>query len=175
MSIEKIALERVEIAGTGFAGAEGIVVDREGGIVAGGADGVIRRLGPDGRVTELAQIRHRALGLAYDRSGDLFVCDGGGDGVLRVTARGEVSVFADQIADVRLVATNFPVFDAEGNLYVSNSSDFPMSDSEKFMSELREPVGKGSVVRIRPDGRGDVVARGMFFANGLALDPHGEA
>jgi len=174
MADETIGLERVDIAGTGFKGAEGVVVDQGGAIYAGGSDGVVRKLSPDGRVSEFARLANRPLGMAFDRRGDLFVCDGGGAGVLCVRPDGRASVFADRVSDVALVATNFPVFDAEGNLYVSNSTDYPLNRHERFMAELQDPAPKGSLVRLRPDARGELVARGLYFANGLAIDPREE-
>ena len=175
MQYETIGLDRVEIAATGFRGAEGVVVDREGAVYAGGSDGVIRKLTPDGRMRDVARVAHRPLGIALDRLGNLFVCDGGGAGVLRLGVDGSAEVFADRVDGVSLVATNFAVFDAAGNLYVSNSTDYPLSDDERFMAELREPVPNGALVRLRPDGRGDVVARGLYFPNGVAIDPREEA
>jgi len=174
MAWETIGLERVDIAGTGFKGAEGIVVDREGSIYGGGSDGVVRKRTPDGRMTELACLSGRPLGMALDGQGNLFVCDGGGHGVLRITADGDVSVFADRVGDLRLVAANFAVFDSHGDLYVTNSTDYPTTDLERFMAELAAPAPRGAVVRLRPDGRGDVVATGLFFANGVAIDPSEE-
>jgi gluconolactonase len=70
-----------------------------------------------------------------------------------------------------LTLPNFPVFDAEGNLYVSNSTDHVLSSIEEVMAEIRNPVPKGTLVRLRPDGRGEVVATGLYFANGTAIDP----
>jgi gluconolactonase len=70
-----------------------------------------------------------------------------------------------------LTLPNFPVFDAEGNVFVSNSTDHVLGSIEDVMAEIRNPVPKGTLVRLRPDGRGDVVATGLYFANGTAIDP----
>jgi len=43
------------------------------------------------------------------------------------------------------------------------------------MAEIRNPVPKGTLVRLRPDGQGDVIATGLYFANGTAIDPREEA
>src|SRR4029453_19227232 len=37
------------------------------------------------------------------------------------------------------------------------------------------PSPKGALVRVRPDGRGDVVATGLYLANGTAIDPNEDA
>ena len=175
MAYQQLSVNQVEIAATGFNGPEGVTVDREGNVYGGGADGVIRKLSPDGKVTEFARTGGRPAGMALDRQGNLFVCDPGRVGVLKVTPQGEVRLFADQVGNLKLTLPNFPVFDAEGNLYVSNSSDLTFAEMEKLRAEMRNPVPKGALVRLRPDGQGEVVATGLYLANGTAIDPQEEA
>ncbi len=113
--------------------------------------------------------------MAFDGQWNLFVCDVGKAAVLKITPSGAVSVFADQVGDLKLTLPNFPVFDAEGNLYVSNSTDHVLGSIEEVMAEIRNPVPKGALARVRTDGRGDVIATGLYFANGTAIDPQEEA
>jgi gluconolactonase len=174
MAYRQLNVEQVSVAATGFKGPEGVVVDREGNVYGGGSDGIIRKLSPNGQVTEFARTGGRPAGMALDRAGNLFVCDVGKAGVFKVTPRGEVSLFADQVGPVKLCLPNFPVFDAEGNLYVTNSTDHPLGGMEDVAAEIRNPVPKGALVRLRPDGRGEVAATGLYFANGAAIDPHEE-
>jgi gluconolactonase len=174
MEYRQLNVAQVRVAATGFKGPEGVVVDREGGVYGGGADGIIRRLSPDGRVTELARTGGRPAGMALDRQGNLFVCDVGKSAVLKITPGGEVSLFADQVGAVKLCLPNFPVFDADGNLYVTNSTDHTLTGMEDVAAEIRNPVPKGALVRLRPDGRGEVVVTGLYFANGVAIDPREE-
>src|SRR5215469_13145847 len=105
MAYQELSVTQVSVAAPGFKGPEGVVVDR------------------DGNVTEYARTGGRPAGMALDRQGNLFVCDVGKAAVLKVTARGEISVFADEVGSVKLCLPNFPVFDADGNLYVTNSTD----------------------------------------------------
>ncbi len=175
MAYQQLTLDQVTVAATGFKGPEGVTVDREGNVYGGGTDGVIRKLSPDGKVSEFARTGGRPAGMALDRQGNLFVCDVGKAGVLKVSPSGPVSLFADQAGNMKLPLPNFPVFDAEGNLYVSNSTDHVLTDIEQVMEEIRNPVPKGTLVRFRPDGRGEVVATGLYFANGIAIDPKEEA
>src|SRR5262249_44981636 len=174
MSYQKLSLDQVTIAATGFKGPEGVTVDREGNVYGGGSDGVIRKLSPDGKVTEFARTGGRPAGMALDRQGNLFVCDVGKTAVLKVSPSGVVSLFADQVGNVKLCLPNFPVFDAEGNLYVSNSTDHVLSGMEEVMAEIRNPAPKGALVRLRPDGRGDVVATGLYFANATPIHPQAQ-
>jgi sugar lactone lactonase YvrE len=175
MVYQQLSLDQVTIAATGFKGPEGVTVDREGNVYGGGTDGVIRKLSPDGKVTEFARTGGRPAGMALDRQENLFVCDVGKTAVLKVTPSGTVSLFADQVGGLRLFLPNFPVFDAEGNLYVSNSTDHVLTGIEEVMAEIRNPVPKGALVRLRPDGQGEIVATDLYFANGTAIDPKEEA
>ncbi|HEV8711983.1 MAG TPA: SMP-30/gluconolactonase/LRE family protein [Candidatus Binatia bacterium] len=175
MAYQQLNLDQVTSAATGFKGPEGVTVDREGNVYGGGTDGVIRKLSPDGKVTEFARTGGRPAGMALDRQGNLFVCDVGKAAVLKVTPSGAVNVFADQVGSVKLFLPNFPVFDAEGNLYVSNSTNYALTSLEQVMAEVRNPVPNGALVRLRPDGRGEVAATGLYFANGTAIDPKEEA
>jgi len=175
MAYQQLRLDQVVVAATGFKGPEGVTVDREGNLYGGGTDGVIRKLSPDGKVTEFARTGGRPAGMALDRQGNLFVCDVGKAAVLKVTPNGAVSLFADQAGGMKLPLPNFPVFDAEGNLYVSNSTDHVLAGMEDVREEIRNPVPKGTLVRLRPDGRGEVVATGLYFANGTAIDLKEEA
>jgi sugar lactone lactonase YvrE len=115
MEYQQLNVTEVTLAASGFKGPEGVTVDREGNVHGGGTDGVIRKLSPDGRVSEFARTGGRPAGMALDRLGNLFVCDVGKAAVLKVTPNGEVSLFADQAGSVRLCLPNFPVFDADGN------------------------------------------------------------
>jgi gluconolactonase len=174
MAYQELSVTQVSVAAPGFKGPEGVVVDREGNVYGGGTDGIIRKLSADGKVTEYARTGGRPAGMALDRHGNLFVCDVGKATVLKVTARGEVSVFADEVGSVKLCLPNFPVFDADGNLYVTNSTDHPLGGMEDVAAEIRNPVPKGALVRLRADGRGEIAATGLYFANGAAIDPREE-
>jgi gluconolactonase len=155
----------------GIAGPEGVAVDRDGNVYGGGADGVIRRLSRRGTLTQYAKVSDGQLGgLAFDRDDNLFVCDGFNSRVMRVTRSGSMQVFAEWAGNVRLYVPNFPVFDAEGYLWVSNSFDRPLSQID-FEAEHSHPRPAGSLVRLAPDGTGEVVIDAMYMPNGLAIDP----
>jgi gluconolactonase len=107
-----------------------------------------------------------------DRQGNLVYCDLGKKAMMRVTQSGRVSMIADRVGTLALTLPNFASYDAEGNLYVSNSST---RDINTALVELTKPEPNGALVRIRPDGRGDIVATGIYLANGTAVDPKEEA
>ena len=91
---------------------------------------------------------------------------------MRLSPDGKVSLVADHVGDFPISIPNFASYDAEGNLYVSNSSSQP---GREVFKEFVNPQPNGAVVRIRPDGRGEVVATGIYFANGTAIDPDEDA
>lgn len=169
-----IALENVEIFGTGVIHSEGVVVDRDGNVWGGGRNGKVYKVSPDGVVHEIAQLPDRAIpnGVTLDRAGNFVYCDLRHKAVMRCAPDGKVSMIADRAGDLPLSIPNFCSYDAEGNLYVSNSSSQP---GNKVFEEFANPAPNGAVVRIRPDGRGEVVATGIYFANGTAIDPHEDA
>jgi gluconolactonase len=79
---------------------------------------------------------------------------------------------ADRAGDLHLSMPNFATYDAEGNLFVSNSST---STINNVLPELITPSPKGALVCIRKNGKSEVVATGIYLANGTAIDPQEEA
>jgi gluconolactonase len=169
-----IAIEKVAVFGSGVLEAEGVVVDKGGNVWGGGRNGKVYRVGPEGRVDEMAQLPEGSIpnGVTLDRANNFVYCDLGKQAVMRLSPDGKVSMIADHVGSVKLTLPNFASYDAEGNLYVSNSTT---SDIHQALAELGNPSANGSLVRIRPDGGGDVVATGIYFANGTAIDPQEDA
>src|SRR5215510_8143873 len=168
------AVDTVEIFGKGVLQAEGVVIDKDGYVYGGGRNGIIYKVSPEGKVNELVTLPSGSIpnGITMDRNGDLVYCDLGKQAVIRVTQSGRVSLIADRAGDVKLTLPNFASYDAEGNLYVSNTST---RDINAVLAELSNPEPNGALVRIRPNGKGDVVATGIYAANGTAIDPQEEA
>ena len=169
-----IPVEQVEIFGAGVLRAEGVVIDKEGNAWGGGRNGIVYKVSPDGVVHEVAQLPDRAIpnGVTLDREGNFVYCDLRHKAVMRLSPDGKVSLVADYAGDFPISIPNFASYDAEGNLYVSNSSSQP---GREVFKEFVNPQPNGAVVRIRPDGRGEVVATGIYFANGTAIDPNEDA
>jgi len=169
-----IATESVEIFGKGVLEAEGVVIDKEGNAWGGGRNGTVYKVSPDGKIHEVAQLPAGSIpnGVTLDRAGNFVYCDLGKKAVMRLSPDGKVSMIADRVGSLALSLPNFCSYDAEGNLYVSNSST---QDIDHVLSELEKPAPNGALVRIRPDGRGEIVAEGIYFANGTAIDPSEDA
>lgn len=170
-----IPTESVEVFGTGVLRAEGVVIDKDGNAWGGGRKGQVYKISPDGVVHEVAQLPDRAIpnGVTLDREGNFVYCDLRHKAVMRLSPEdGTVSLIADHAGDFPISIPNFASYDAEGNLYVSNSSS---QEGSKVFGEFLDPQPNGAVVRIRPDGRGEIVATGIYFANGTAIDPNEDA
>jgi gluconolactonase len=124
----------------------------EGMVYAGGEAGQLYRIGVDGGGWEVAaQIGGGILlGLALDAEGVVYVCDTESRCIQRVGRDGRIDRYGDPIS-----APNYPAFDAEGRLWVSDNGDWEEAS--------------GGVVCIHPGGRTERVAEGLRFSNGLAV------
>jgi gluconolactonase len=144
--------------------AEGVAVAADGGVWCGGERGQIFRVEPDGSAIEqVATTDGFCVGVAFAPDGALFVCDVGHAAIMRVDAQtGRVERFAEQAGGRRLRVPNYPAFDVDGRLYVSDS-------------RAQGDPGPG-LYRFDPDGRGELwYSEPLDFANGLALAPGGDA
>jgi len=142
---------------------EGLAVHRDGSVWCGGERGQIYRIETDGSSMEqVAQAEEGfSHGMAFDAEDNLYVCDLKHAAVMRLnTKSGVLERFADGAAGRGIGICNYPAFDSEGRLYVSDSNAF------------KEP-GPG-IFRFSPDGPGELWYGGPInFANGLALAPDG--
>jgi gluconolactonase len=142
--------------------AEGLAFDREGYLYCGGERGQIYRLSLQDRAfTQVGSTDGFCLGMAFDQDGRLFICDSRHGAVLRFyPSTGRIDTFATEAGGIKLRIPNFPAFDAQGRLYVSDSYEY------------KDP-GPG-IFRFNPDGSGVLWFREpLNFANGLALSPDG--
>lgn len=125
----------------------------EGRVYAGGEAGQVYRFALEGGEVETVATTPGGfmLGMAIDADRNLYVCDPGSGHVLRIGADSRVERYGDRIG-----YPNYPVFDAAGNLWVSDSGAWDQVT--------------GGLVRIAPGGVTERVAAGPFrFANGCAI------
>ena len=98
-------------------------------------------------------------GLAQDANENIYACSNGA--VWRITQNGQIDIYSEGAPGDAIATPNYPVFDAEGNLYVSDSG------------EWREDNGR--LFKIKPGGLTEVWERTLTqFPNGLALSPDGK-
>ncbi len=151
----EIPIERFEIFASGLDHPECVAFDSEGNLWAGGEAGQVYRVTPGGAVETVAQLGGFCAGVAISPGDeDVFVCCSG-KGVMRVSRRGAVDLFAARAGTHTLASPNFGVFDSRGRYY--------LTDSGKWKQR------SGFLLRFEPDGRGEVLCGPFRYPNGLAL------
>jgi sugar lactone lactonase YvrE len=133
-------------------------------VYAGGEDGQVYRFGLEDRSFEqFARVAGGfVLGLAHDADSNVYACDDRNACVHRITPKGEVSIYARGNAEQKMRVPNYPVFDDEGNLFVSDSGDFGAKN--------------GVIWRVRPGGQAEIWDRSANgFTNGMCLSADGRA
>ncbi len=151
----EIPIESFEVFATGLDHPECLAFDRRGDLWCGSEAGIIHRISPERKVTPVANLGSYCAGVACSPVDDaLFVCNPT-NGVVRVEASGEFSVFASHVGDQKIICSNYGLFDAKGNYYVTDSGLWKKNN--------------GFLLRFRPDGKGEILAGPFGYANGLAL------
>lgn len=139
---------------------EGVTTGPDGTIYAGGEAGQIYRVALSGEWEQISSTGGFILGLCLDGDGAIYACDLGLHSVQRIAPNGTISTYSGGAPDRPMAVPNYPVFDADGNLYVSDSGGWKAYD--------------GCLFRIRPGGETEVIGEGLgAFPNGMALHPNG--
>jgi gluconolactonase len=141
---------------------EGIAIHPvDGSVWCGGERGQIFRIA-GGEIEQVASTDGFCLGIAFNRAGDLYICDLAHAAVLRLDANtGQLETFADGADGRAFVSPNFVLVDAEDQVYVSDNG-------------VPNEPGPG-IFRFEPDGAGQLWHPGPFnFANGMALSADGQ-
>ena len=166
------AFERVPIGG--FHGPEAMAVDRDGFLYAATEEGWIVRLDPDGaNPSPWADTGGRPLGMAFDAAGSMYVADLE-HGLVAVSPDGDVRVVAGEADGIPIrYADDLDVAD-DGRVYLSDASTrfFPprWDPLEASILEMMEHEGTGRLLEYDPaTGRTTTLARGLVFANGVAM------
>ncbi|WP_199435074.1 SMP-30/gluconolactonase/LRE family protein [Qaidamihabitans albus] len=148
-------------------GPEDTLVDADGQVYTGLADGRIIRISQDGRrIDAVADTGGRPLGLEF-YGDELLVCDAYRGLLVVSPADGAVRTLTREVAGRPMVFCNNAAVAADGTVYFSDSSArFPITH---WRDDLIEQTGSGRLLRRGPDGAIDELAGGLQFANGVAL------
>jgi gluconolactonase len=140
---------------------EGVCWGPDGYAYAGGEAGQIYRVDLDQEThSQIANTGGFILGLCLDADSNVFACDPGNHAVMRVTPDGEVDTYSAGSPDRKMITPNYPVFDRQGNLYVSDSGVWKKDN--------------GCLYRIRSQGETELERQEFKqFPNGMALSPDG--
>ena len=156
-------------------GPEHIVLDSGGKLYTGVASGHVLRMNPDGSSQEVfSDTGGRPLGLAFDANNNLIVADAI-KGLLSVSPLGKVSLLADTVEGKPIRFANAVTIASNGKIFLTDSSTrFSPSNGkgteEPAMLDVMEQSSTGRVLEYTPaDKAVRVVAKGLSFANGIAL------
>ena len=157
-----INLKHAETFVEGLDHPEGVALGPDGNIYAGGEAGQVYRINNEERsVEEYANTGGLNLGMALDAEANLYVCTADRGAVFKVTPTGEVSVYSSGTEERPMTTPNYPAFDAQGNLYVTNSGSWYGND--------------GCIYCVAPDGTTAVIdSENSQFPNGCAVSPDGQ-
>ena len=114
--------------GGGLDHPEGIASGKDGEAYAGGEEGQVYKIDTKERTfTQIASTGAVVGGLAQDGNGNIYCCCG--PDVVRVTQNGDTSSYPNNKQSMLQLA-NYPVFDKNGNLYVSDSGGWKKDDGK---------------------------------------------
>jgi gluconolactonase len=150
--------DNVALLGEDLDHPESVFVDPDGVVYCGGEAGQVYCLAPDGTQQQIGSTFGNILGLVVDGRGNVHCCDYKRAAVFRVDPRGTVTRRSSGIRERRFSLPNHPVFDAQGNLFVSDSGNYWKAT--------------GVIYLIRPDDTTELFHSGPFhYPNGIAIDP----
>jgi len=159
-------IERLPIDGNK---PEDVAFDAQDRIYCDDDTGRIFRFQPDGTRPELfAETKGRPLGLIFDTSGNLIVADAS-MGLLSIAPNAQITVLANEADGVPFKCTNDLDVAADGTIYFTDSSKFPLTELREDLLEHRP---HGRLLAYDPQtGQTKVLLRDLYFANGVAVSP----
>ena len=163
-------------------GPEHLAIGPDGKLYAAMTSGSLLRLDADGAKQEVfANTGGRVLGFDFDTQGRMIAADAV-KGLLVIDADGRVRVLADRVGDGDPVRyANSIVVAPDGIIYFTDASGRYSPKEwggtlEASVLDIIEQAATGRVLAHDPaTGSTRVVARGLSFANGIALSSDGQA
>ena len=132
----------------------------DGYAYAGGEGGQLYRIDTNvGSFEEFTNVGTFVGGICQDGNFNIYVCSGGV--VKKVDQSGNVSVYSDGTESTKMLTPNYPAFDSNGNLYVSDSGEWGEDNGRMF--------------KINSDGEAQIWSADIrSFPNGIALSETGD-
>jgi sugar lactone lactonase YvrE len=161
-------------------GPEHMAVGPDGKLYAAMTSGNLLRMAPDGTGQEtFANTGGRVLGFAFDAEGRMIAADAM-KGLIAIAADGRVTMLSDRVsADDPIRYANSVVVAPGGTIYFTDSTTrfAPAvwgSTLQASILDILEQSATGRVLAHEPAaGKTRIVARGLSFANGIALSDDG--
>ena len=156
-------------------GPEHIALAKDGKLYTTVASGNILRMNPDGSAREVfVNTDGRVLGFDFDAPGNLIAADAV-KGLLSISPDRKISVLADKVGNDPIRYADAVVVAANGKMYFSDASTrfAPAAWGGTFEAsvlDILEQSSTGRILEYDPATRTTrIVARGLSFANGVAL------
>ncbi|HVK54638.1 MAG TPA: SMP-30/gluconolactonase/LRE family protein [Burkholderiales bacterium] len=156
-------------------GPEHIAMGRDGKLYVAVVSGNILRMNPDGAAQEIfANTGGRVLGFDFDTAGNLIAADAI-KGLLSIDPNRKITVLVDKFLKEPIRYANAVVVAGNGKIYFSDASTrfAPVSWGGTFgasILDILEQSSTGRILEYNPATKATrIVARGLSFANGVAL------
>lgn len=159
-----INLADVELFGSGLVRPEGVMVARDGAVWCSHGSGHCTRIRPDGRGEDLGKLGGEPNGICIDRDGSIVVANIGGGAIQRLYPDGRHETIVDTMEGRPFTTPNFPFIDSKGRIWCGNSTAM-----RRHFDATRFPVPDGTLCVVE-HGHARIVAEGIRFTNGVALD-----
>lgn len=168
-TLKAIELSQCRKVGVGVKRPEDVVVARDGTVWLSDQQSACARVRADGGLDRIGHAGGAPNGINMDLDGRLLIANFGGpeDGcgpLQRLDPRTrEVTTLCSEINGRKLFGANYPLLDSKGQIWCSHSTWGPVDAAFNGQED-------GFIFRYDPDGRVTLMAEGLKFANGIALD-----
>lgn len=172
-------LQHIDLGGE--EGPEHVALGPDGKLYAAVASGAILRMDPDGSGREVfARTQGRVLGFDFDAGGNLIAADAF-LGLLAISPQGQASVLTNAIAGDPIRYADAVAVAADGRMYFSDAStrfappEWGGTFAASFL-DILEQQSTGRILVYDPAQKTtELLARGLSFANGVALSADGRS
>jgi gluconolactonase len=165
MPLSPIPLTACRKVGVGLQRPEDVVVSRDGRVWASDQQSACAELLPNGSLRRVGKAGGAPNGIKMDGQGRIVIANFESGPVQRLDVEsGAVEILCSEVAGRKLTAANYPILDRNGTIWCANST------FARPWQQALDGRADGILFRIRPDGRAELMAEGIQFANGLALD-----
>ncbi|MBS7806974.1 SMP-30/gluconolactonase/LRE family protein [Variovorax sp. PCZ-1] len=156
-------------------GPEHIAIGKDGKLYAAVSSGTVLRMNPDGsEVSTFVNTGGRVLGFDFDAQGNMIAANEE-KGLLSISPSGQVTVLAEKIGNDPILFADAVAVAKTGKIYVSDASTrfAPKQWGGSFEAsvlDILEQSSTGRILEYDPATKAiRVVAKGLSFANGIAL------
>jgi gluconolactonase len=167
--LKTMELSDCEKIGLGARRPEDVAVSATGEVWLSDQGSACARVDGDGSLARTGAAGGAPNGINFDLEGRIVIANFGGpeDGrgpLQRLDpVTGEVEVICAEIEGRTLYGCNYPLTDSTGRIWCSHSTWGPLRDAFAGRDD-------GSIFWVSPEGEVRIVAEGIRFANGIAMD-----